>query len=186
MNFEDLNIDYVALAEVLRQRRTYVADVAGMRAIFTNLAASLGFSSEEIEQLCALEVGFPTDYSVYRSTMRGGANNHYVGPTQVGRDFWIDVRGHKPALNFPVNREDATLEMQIAAPFIYGDRYRSAMIDRNYPLTIPFLYALHQQGVGAAAKGFPQIAGLQSKRSIPVVRSVQHFVRTGKHIRVEL
>lgn len=184
--FKDWAIDYVALAKVFTLRRSYVADIPTMRGIFANLADALGTTAEEIEKLCKLEVGFPTDYDLYRSSMRGGAGNHYVGPTQIGSDFWKDVITHKPSLKLPANRVDATLEMQIAAPYIYADRYRKVMESKNYPFDVAFVYALHQQGSGAATLGFPRIAGTQSKRSIPVVKSVQHFTRTGNYRPVEI
>lgn len=186
MNFKDWGIDYVELASVFRESRTFVADVPRMREIFLALSRPLGFTAEEIEQLCALEVGFPTDYSTYRSSMRGGANGHYTGPTQAGAKFWIDVQSFKPSLKLPVERTAASLEQLISAPFIYADRYRAAMESFNFPAKIEFVYALHQQGSGAAKAGFPQIAGVQSKRSVPVVQAVQHFVRTGNYRKIEI
>lgn len=183
---KDWNIDYVELADVFNSSRSFVADVNAMRELFIVLSRPLGFTVQEIEQLCKLEVGFPTDYKVYRTTMRGGANNHYTGPTQVGKDFWFDVQTFKPSLKLPVDRANATLEQQISAPFIYADRYRAALEKMGAPAAIEFIYALHQQGVGAARAGFPRIAGVQSNRSIPVVKVVQHFNRTGQYRKVEI
>lgn len=186
-SFNNFKLDHDAIRRLLRERRTYVADASVLRGIAVNVATVLNVEPEFLMTLLKLEVGFPTDYSVYRSTMRGGANNAYIGVTQMYNDFWTDVRQHyKYTAELPADKESTSLEMQLVAPFLYAERYRQGLIRQQYPFSPAVIYAAHQQGgpsVGLDSFGTRPIAGDQSGPSVRVVSEVKRFNRSKQAMR---
>lgn len=104
----------------------------------------------------------------------------YIGVTQISWSFWHDVVNHKPMLEarivLPQAWWMASLYWQVAAPFIYFDRYRD-----NFPqstMLVPsVVYALHQQGPGGAQNNFSKIAGTQSGKTPTIIRAAQQAMR---------
>lgn len=186
-SFRTFALDHDAIRRLLRERRTFVADAQTLRGLATNVANVIGVDSEFVIALLKLEVGYPDDYEIYRSTMRGGSGNIYVGVTQMYNAFWTDVRGHyKYSSELPSRKEDTTLEMQLVAPFLYAERYRDGLIRQGYPFSPAVIYAAHQQGgptVGLNSFGASPIAGKQSGSSVRVVNEVKRYNRTKEPMR---
>lgn len=104
----------------------------------------------------------------------------YIGLTQISWSFWHDVTTHVPMVaarvTLPKAWWQASIYWQIAAPFIYFDRYRGSFKDTA--ILVPSLvYALHQQGPGGARSGFADISGKQSDKTPRVIRAAQGAMR---------
>lgn len=117
-------------------------------------------------------------YRTDAATNRGA--QIYIGVTQISWGFWQDVMSHdqmvQARVTLPLAWWTASLYWQIAAPFIYLDRYRSKF--PNATLMVPsVVYALHQQGPGGAASNFAKIDGKQSGKTPTIIRAAQHAMR---------
>lgn len=103
----------------------------------------------------------------------------YVGVMQTGAGNWHDclewVQLRKLPYQLPRNRADASLEEQIAASFLYFERYRTKARVANKVLTPVLYYFLHNQGPGAVAKGTITRVNYNAQSDVlrPVLR--QHF-----------
>lgn len=104
----------------------------------------------------------------------------YIGITQISWGFWQDVTstpGMKDArIILPIAWWTASLYWQIAAPFIYLDRYRSKFPSETQ-MVPSIVYALHQQGPGGIQKGLKKIVGNQSDKTPRVIKAAQHALR---------
>lgn len=127
----------------------------------------------------------PVEWAATLAQYRKGAANNkgaqiYIGVTQISWSFWQDVMGHAPMKSARIILPQAwwttTLFWQIAAPFIYLDRYRSKF-GRSALMVPSIVYALHQQGPGGAEGSFSKIIGNQSDRTPRVIRAAQHALR---------
>lgn len=181
-SFKNFSLDHDRIREFLKLRRTFVADRTSLAKLVVDVAEVIGVDANFVLTLLKLEVGYPVDYEVYRSTMRGGANNAYVGVSQMYDHFWTDVRKHFAyAGTLPAKKEDTTLEMQLIAPFLYAERYKDGLIRQQYPFSPAVIYTAHQQGgpsVGRDSFGTSSIAGRQSGVSVRVVNEVKRFSKT--------
>lgn len=127
----------------------------------------------------------PIEYAATLPKYRAGAATNkgaqmYIGITQISWGFWHDVTNHTPVKNarimLPLAWWTAPLYWQIAAPFIYFDRYRASF--RSSTVMVPsVLYALHQQGPGGARKDFSEILGRQSGKTPRIIRAAQQAMR---------
>lgn len=104
----------------------------------------------------------------------------YVGITQISWGFWQDVTSHRPMMNARVVLPQAwwmaSLYWQMAAPFIYFDRYRNKFPSGT--VMVPsVVYALHQQGPGGAQNRFSKITGKQSGKTPKIIRAARSAMR---------
>lgn len=127
----------------------------------------------------------PVEWAATLPQYRMGAKQNsgaqiYVGVTQISWSFWQDVKTATPVKAATIVLPQAwwitTLFWQIAAPFIYLDRYRSKF-GANTLMVPSIVYALHQQGPGGAEGGFKSILGEQSDRTPRVIKAAQHAMR---------
>lgn len=180
-SFASWSLDHQRIRDFIRNSRTFVANREDLQELARRAAIAVGVELEFILVVLKLEIGYPEDYSTYRSTMRGGANNAYIGVTQMYNDFWTDVRDHyRFSSELPVDKESTTLEMQLVAPFLYVERYKSGLMRQQYPLSPAVVYAAHQRGgptVGLSSFGNQVITDKQSAPSLRVIRAVQKFNR---------
>lgn len=127
----------------------------------------------------------PVEWAATLPQYRAGAAMNrgaqiYIGVTQISWGFWRDVMSHSPMVQarvvLPLAWWTASLYWQLAAPFIYLDRYRD-----KFPGTtvmVPsVVYALHQQGPGGASSNFAKIDGRQSGKTPTIIRAAQHAMR---------
>lgn len=171
-------IDYKLAQDLSRTRTRTVASNAEIASLCEDVALCVGFDATVVATILALEYDFP-NRSMYRaSATRDDGSKTYRGITQASMPFWADVRdfAQKKGLKFRSTRpEDGTLFEQIIAPFIYLDRYRGSVA--SHLVTPAMIYALHQQGPGAARQQFSSIVGSQSGRSVSVVKIAQQGAR---------
>lgn len=165
--------DWNAVADCVQTYRQIATNAKGLQDLIRVAAAALRVDVALIEQLVKFEAGYP-DRAVYRTDMPrdgDGPTSKYIGVTQASQGFWTDAgaiaQGYGVA--WPRRPIDATLLQQLLAPFFYYLRYSKQMA--GYPFTADTLYALHQQGPGAARNGFRQVAGRQSAASLVAVRA---------------
>lgn len=127
----------------------------------------------------------PSEWAASLPQYRKGAKVNkgaqlYIGITQISWGFWQDVTGHAPMktarIMLPTAWWTASLYWQIAAPFIYLDRYRSKFPSTT-ELVPSVVYALHQQGPGGIQDGLKKIAGKQSDKTPRVIKAAQHALR---------
>lgn len=181
-------IDYQALSHLVASNRTKIADAATLKKMAQTLSPIVGAPVSAIELLLAIECGYP-NRSTYRSTMpRDDGSRLYIGITQVSTGFWTDVQRQvraKGLVAWP-NRMEATLEQQMAAPFIYADKYRNTRDDdtngislQDFPLSPALLYAFHQQSFGGLRSKFTKLNGVQSGVSVEVVKSAARSYTRG-------
>lgn len=171
----DWKPDYKVLQKLGALRRRTVANAAEMWELIQDVATAVRLPKEVVAVVLHFEYDFPAR-SIYRaSATRDDGSPTYRGVTQASLPFWIDVTSHAQTKGYKIvarRPESATLFEQIAAPFIYLDRYRSRVSDHLF--TPAMIYALHQQGPGAASKGFANVAGNQSGPSLRAVRAAQY------------
>lgn len=182
-------IDYRALGEFVASSKTKIADANTLNRIAQVLSPIVGAPVSAIELLLAIECGYPTR-STYRSTMpRDDGSRMYIGITQVSTGFWTDVQQQvraKGLVAWP-SRMQATLEQQMAAPFVYADKYRDTRNGdtndislQDFPLSPALLYAFHQQSFGGLRSKFTKLKGVQSGVSVEVVKSAARSYTRGK------
>lgn len=182
-------INYEALGVFVNSNKTKVADAATILSMAQKLSPIVGAPVSAIELLIAIECGYPSRSS-YRSTMpRDDGSRMYIGITQVSTPFWTDVQKRvraKELSRWP-SRMEATLEQQMAAPFIYADMYKDVrnatdtnnLSLRDFPLSPALLYAFHQQSFGGLRSKFKKLAGVQSGISVEVVKAASASYKRG-------
>lgn len=181
-------IDYEALGVFISGNKTKIADASMLNKMAQKLSPIVGAPVSAIELLLAIECGYP-NRSSYRSTMpRDDGSRMYIGITQVSTPFWTDVQRKvrdKGLVAWP-SRMEATLEQQMAAPFIYADMYRDTRSKdtndislRDFPLSPALLYAFHQQSFGGLRSKFTRLKGVQSGISVEVVKSAARSYTRG-------
>lgn len=126
----------------------------------------------------------PVEWAASLPQYRTGAASNkgaqiYIGITQISWSFWQDVVMHQPMVDAHIYLPQAwwmaSLYWQIAAPFIYLDRYRDKF--KNTTVLVPsIVYALHQQGPGGAQSNFAKIVGDQSNKTPRIIRAAQHAI----------
>lgn len=178
---ESLNIDlsdwepnYSGLNTAASRNRVFAGDAKAVDKLIDELVPFLRMRKEVIATVLKLEYDYP-ERKIYKSTAtRDDGSKMYRGITQASKPFWLDVVSHASRKGFLIKAqtpESASLFEQIAAPFVYLDRYRNEVKDHLF--TPAMIYALHQQGPGAARKKFATVAGVQSGRSVEVVKIAQ-------------
>jgi hypothetical protein len=182
-------IDYNALNVFVKSNQTKVADAKTLNDMARVLSPIVGAPVASIELLLGIECGYP-NRATYRSTMpRDDGSRTYIGITQVSTPFWTDVQRQvrDKGLGAWPSRFDATLEQQMAAPFIYADKYRDTrnadtndISLRDFPLSPALLYAFHQQSFGGLRSKFTKLKGVQSGVSVEVVKSAARSYTRGK------
>lgn len=163
--------NYGALAALFKSSQTYEASVAVVRDIAEQIASAVNMPLDAVEVVLMLEASYPERPNYRAASTRDDGSPLYRGITQASKGFWFDVyeQAEKKGLKLSARRpEAASLEEQIAAPFIYLDRYRASV--RGHLFTPAMIYSLHQQGPGGAESGFVKPIGEQSGRSLDVVR----------------
>lgn len=163
--------NYRALGALFNSSQTYEASAAVVRDIAEQVAQAVNMPLDVVEVVLMLEASYPERPKYRAASTRDDGSPLYRGITQASKDFWFDVyeRAEKKGLKLSARRpEAASLEEQIAAPFIYLDRYRVSV--RDHLFTPAMIYSLHQQGPGGAESGFARPIGEQSGRSLEVVR----------------
>lgn len=139
-------INYPALKQVFARFKQTIVSAKEMEPIIDAVAAALNVPSQAVQVVLHLECGWPDHIerakTGYRASMtRDDGSTSYRGVTQAGKGFWIDVSGRYKAKGIIVAGvpERATLAEQIAAPFVYLDRYRKTTINgrrlTEWPLT---------------------------------------------------
>lgn len=183
-------INYPALKQVFARFKQTMASATEMEPIIDAVAAALNVPSQAVQVVLHLECGWPDHIgrakTGYRASMtRDDGSTLYRGVTQAGKAFWIDVSGRYKSKGITVAGvpERATLAEQIAAPFVYLDRYRNATIRgrrlTEWPLTPGLVYSFHQQslqGLGSAFKQLTNASG-QSGPSLNVIRTTARLHR---------
>lgn len=187
--WDNWKVNYEAIGVFVNSSKTKVADVATLRKMAEKLSPLVGAPVSSIELLLAIECGYPSR-STYRSTMpRDDGSRMYIGITQVSTAFWTDVqrRVREKGLSAWPSRMEATLEQQMAAPFIYAEMYKNVRNAkdtnnnslRDFPLSPALLYAWHQQSFGGLRSKFTKLAGVQSGISVEVVKAASRSYRRG-------
>lgn len=177
-DFRSWRPDYALLADLSRTRTQTVANPSQVWQLCQDVAKAIGFDAQVVAAVLALEYDFPKRQLYRANATRDDGSPRYRGITQASQGFWTDVVGHARGKGFNIRAsrpENATLFEQIAAPFVYLDRYRKSV--SGHLVTPAMIYALHQQGPGEATRGFRNIAGSQSKRSIAVVEIATNGAR---------
>lgn len=171
VDLKNWSIDYALLRELSATRRRTVATADEVWQLCQDVALAVGVPAEAIGAILYYEFRFP-ERAVYRAAAtRDDGSTDYRGITQASRGFWTDVivrarlKGWVIAATVP---ENASLFEQIAAPFIYLDRYRKSV--KNHLFTPAMIYALHQQGPGAAEGKFASVSGSQSATSLRAIQ----------------
>lgn len=127
----------------------------------------------------------PVEWAATLPQYRAGAATNrgaqiYIGITQISWSFWQDVVNHQPMVAARVVLPQAwwmaSLYWQIAAPFIYFDRYRNKF-PAGTVIVPSVVYALHQQGPGGAQNNFAKVEGNQSSKTPRIIRAAQHAMR---------
>lgn len=163
--------NYQALGAIFKSSQTYEASPAVVRDIAEQIATAVNVPLAAVEAVLMLEFSYPKRRNYRAAATRDDGSTLYRGITQASIGFWSDAHewAEKKGLKLSARRpEAASLEEQIAAPFIYLDRYRASV--RAHLFTPAMIYALHQQGPGGAESGFVKPIGEQSGRSLEVVR----------------
>lgn len=177
-SLDDWQINYKLLQKLAATRSRTVGTANDVWQLARDVAEAVNLSPKVVAVILQLEYNFP-ERTLYRSVAtRDDGSTRYRGITQASKPFWLDVVAHAAARGFKISArvpENATLFEQIAAPFIYLDRYRSYVA--RHLFTPAMIYALHQQGPGAAKKNFARVAGKQSGRSLIAVRAAQQGAR---------
>lgn len=183
-------INYPALKQVFARFKQTIASATEMEPIIDAVAAALNVPSQAVQVVLHLECGWPDHIgrakTGYRASMtRDDGSTSYRGVTQAGKGFWIDVSGRYKAKGITVAGvpERATLAEQIAAPFVYLDRYRNTAINgrrlTEWPLTPGLVYSFHQQSLQGLGSTFKQLtnASGQSGPSLNVIRTTAKLHR---------
>lgn len=183
-------INYPALKQVFSSFKQTIVSAEEMVPIIDAVAAALNVPSEAVQVVLHLECGWPDHTgrakTGYRSSMtRDDGSTSYRGVTQASKGFWIDVSGRYKDKGIAVAAvpERATLAEQIAAPFVYLDRYRNTVRnDRRlteWPLTPGLVYSFHQQSLQGLSSTFKQLtnAAGQSGPSLKVIRTTAELYR---------
>lgn len=178
VDLENWKPDYKVLKKLGSLRRQTSATAVELWDLIQDVATAVQLPKEVVAVVLHFEYDFPAR-SMYRaSATRDDGSKTYRGVTQASMPFWMDVTSHAASKGYQIaarRPESASLFEQIAAPFIYLDRYRSRV--KGHLFTPAMIYALHQQGPGAASKGFQTVAGSQSGASLRAVRAAQGGAR---------
>lgn len=127
----------------------------------------------------------PSEWAATLPKYREGAKANagaqmYIGVTQISWGFWQDVTTAEGMVSsrtvLPQAWWMASLYWQIAAPFVYFDRYRNKFPGTTV-LVPSVIYALHQQGPGGAQNNFAKIVGNQSGKTPKIIRAAQSAMR---------
>lgn len=189
--FDDWNswgINYPALKQVLARHTETSASVDELGEIMEAVAPALGVPVQAVQAVIHLECGWPDHVgrmrTGYRSSMpRDDGSTLYRGVSQASKSFWIDVseRLQQKGIQVAGVPERASLAAQIAAPFVYADRYRRSPVNGNYltdwPLTPGIIYSFHQQSRQGLGNRFSKVAGNQSGASTRVVLATGRMYR---------
>lgn len=171
-------IDYALLRDLATTRSRVVGTADEVWQLCQDVALAVNIPAEAIGAILHYEFRFP-ERQVYRAAAtRDDGSTTYRGITQASQGFWTDVivRARKKGWSISATApERATLFEQIAAPFIYLDRYRASV--KGHLFTPAMIYALHQQGPSAAEGGFRRVAGSQSENSLKAIRVAQQGAR---------
>lgn len=174
IDLDDWELMYSSLNTIGKRNRLFVADAGAVEKIIDELVPALRIRKEVVATVLKLEFGYPDRKSYSSAATRDDGSTLYRGITQASKPFWQDVIEHAARKGFKIaarTPESATLFEQIAAPFIYLDRYRGSV--ETHLFTPAMIYALHQQGPGAARNGFSKVEGKQSGRSLQVIKVAQ-------------
>lgn len=133
----------------------------------------------------------PSEWAAGQKAYKAGAQQNkksqiYIGITQISWSFWQDVRTHAPMVSnrivLPEVWWQTSLFWQMAAPFIYFDRYKSKLPSTT--LMVPaIVYAMHQQGPGGAQGRFTNIIGDQSSFTPRVIKAARGAIE-GREVEV--
>lgn len=168
---QDWKPDYKQLSEFARNRTATVGNPESVWELAKDVAKCIGLDPTVVGVVLSYEYDFP-QRAVYRANAnRDDGSPTYRGITQASLPFWIDVVDHAAKKGWKMRArrpEQASLFEQIAAPFVYLDRYRDRV--SNHLFTPAMIYALHQQGPGAASTGFSKTAGTQSGSSLEAIK----------------
>lgn len=173
---KDLKFSHDKMHQYLSVNQTYRTDEAGMRKIVKDISAIVGLPDVFLLTVLRYEIDFPRRPTWMHTKVRNGG---YIGVMQTGAGNWADclewVKLRRYPYTLPRNRIDASLEEQIAASFLYFERYRGTAKLSNRALTPVSYYLLHNQGPGAVAKGTISRAAYNAQSDVlrPVLR--QHF-----------
>lgn len=174
VDLKNWTIDYALLRELSQTRRRTVASAEEVWQLCQDVAMAVNIPAEAIAAILHYEFRFP-ERPVYRAAAtRDDGSTDYRGITQASKGFWTDVIVRARLKGWVIDAtvpEHATLFEQIAAPFVYLDRYRKAVAGHLF--TPAMIYALHQQGPGAAERKFKSVAGSQSSSSLRAIRVAQ-------------
>lgn len=180
------SIDYKLLRDLAKNRTRTVGSADEVWQLAQDVATAVNLDPQIVGVVLHFEYDFPAR-STYRSAAtRDDGSTTYRGITQASLPFWMDVRSHAASKGWNIRAsrpENASLFEQIAAPFIYLDRYRKRVASHLF--TPAMIYTLHQQGPGAAANGFANVAGSQSGVSLRAVKAAQLGAR-GRQVAVYL
>lgn len=169
---DDWTPDYALMRDFAATRTRTTGDAATVWELAQDAARCVRMPAAVVAAILALEYDFP-ERKLYRANAtRDDGSTLYRGITQASKPFWKDVTELARGKGFRIRAsqpESATLFEQILAPFIYLDRYRSSV--SGHLVTPAMIYALHQQGPGAAKTDFSRVTlSNQSSRSAKVVR----------------
>lgn len=173
---KDLKISHRDLSNYLRKNKTYSTNEAELRKIVDDISAYVGLPSAFLLTVLRYEIDFPNHPEWMNTKVRNGG---YVGVMQTGAGNWYDclewIQLKKLPYSLPRNRTEASLEEQIAASFLYFERYRAKAKLSNKVMTPVLYYLLHNQGPGAVAKGTISRVNYNAQSDVlrPVLR--QHF-----------
>lgn len=170
--------NYRALDALFKSSQTYEASAEVVHDIAERIAAAVNIPPFAVKVVLMLESSYPKRPSYRAASTRDDGSLLYRGITQASKGFWSDVYEHAETKGLKLSArrpEAASLEEQIAAPFIYLDRYRETV--RRHLFTPAMIYALHQQGPGGAESGFVKPIGEQSGLSLEVVRAARFGAR---------
>lgn len=173
---KNLRIPHREMANYLKLNKTYSTNEAGMRKIVDAISTLVNLPPIFLLTVLRYEIDFPKRPDWMHTKVRNGG---YVGVMQTGAGNWYDclewVQMKKLPYDLPRDRNNASLEEQIAGSFLYFDRYKVTANLANKELTPVLYYFLHNQGPGAVAKGKITQAAFsnQSDALRPLLR--QHF-----------
>lgn len=173
---KQLKFSHQEMAAYLSKNKTYNANEGKMRSIVSDISKIVGLPDIFLLTVLRYEIDFPNRPDWMNTKVRNGG---YLGVMQTGAGNWYDclewVRLRKYPYKLARNRGEASIEEQIAASFLYFERYRSKANLANKTLTPVVYYMLHNQGPGAVARGTISQAAYSSQSDAlrPVLR--QYF-----------
>lgn len=180
------SIDYKLLRDLAKTRTRTVGSAEEVWQLAQDVAKAVGLEPQIVGVILHFEYDFPARTTYRSAATRDDGSLLYRGITQASMPFWMDVRSHATSKGWNIRAsrpENASLFEQIAAPFVYLDRYRKRV--ESHLFTPAMIYTLHQQGPGAAKSGFANVAGGQSSVSLRAVKAAQLGAR-GRQVSVYL